>query len=138
MKHLGRLFTAVLAAVICLSLVACGGNPSDQPDGEDAGTTTQISGNKLTEENVAGTGWQCTYTENGDTVYRRFLLSADGTYEAIIAINQLFSHKETGTYGVKGEKLYLYLNGTENDSTVYEFKNGNLFNSGNEFTPYVE
>ncbi len=145
MKKLEMLFAAVLVLIICLTSGACNG--SVETDGSDAGTSsdctseesTQIEGNTLTNENVAGTGWQCTYyNDDGDKIYTRFILAADGTYNQIIAINELYDHSEKGTYEVKGKALYLYQNGDTNASTVYEYKNGNLLNDGNEYTPYTE
>lgn len=88
---------------------------------------------------MVGTGWQCTYhTDAGDKVYTRFILAADGTYNQILAINELYDHSEEGTYEVTDGKLYLYLEGDTGSATVYESKNGNLINSGNEYTPYSE
>ncbi len=145
MKKFKMLFAAVLALVICLTLVAC--NSPDETGDADSGTSsdytseesTQIEENALTNENVAGTGWQCTYhNDDGDKIYTRFILAADGTYNQIIAINELYDHSEKGTYEVKGGALYLYQNGDTNASTVYEYKNGNLINEGNEYTPYTE
>ena len=136
-----------LFLVLCLafSFCACGGNSTD--NGGDAGdggnavgeVSTQIEGSKLTSENVVGTAWQCTYhTNEGDKIYTRFWLYEDGTYKQLIAINELFDRYDNGTYEVKGGKLYLYLNGDTSTSTVYEYKNGNLLNDGNEYTPYSE
>ena len=141
MKNIVCLFLIVCVVV---GLCSCGEKPAN--NNTDTGTDTtyadskdheQIEGSKLTNENIAGTGWQCTYhTEDGDKIYTRFILAADGTYNQIIAINGLFDHSEKGTYEVKNGKLYLNCN--TNTSTIYEYKNGNLFNNGNEFTAYVE
>lgn len=146
MKHIVSLFSIILVLSLCLGLCACGGaadnggktDTNSAPDNGETSSITQIEDGKLTKENVAGTGWQCTYFEGEDKVYRRFTLSTEGEFTAIIAINELFSHKETGTYDVKDGKLYLYLNGDAASATVYEYKNGNLLNNGNEFTTYVE
>lgn len=132
-----------LLMVVCLavSLCACagGGNDGGNSDGAAVdGASSPIEGNKLTSENVVGTGWQCTYHDNDKKIYTRFILSEDGTYDQIIAIDELFDHREKGTYEVKGGKLYLYLNGDTSSSTVYEYKKGNLLNSGNQYTPYYE
>lgn len=98
-----------------------------------------LDGNKLTKSNVIRTGWQCTYyTDNGDKVYTRFILDFDSKYQQLFAINGLLDHTDKGTYEVKGGKLYLYLNGETATSTVYEYKNENLTNNGNEYTPYSE
>ena len=135
-----------LFLIVCVvaGLCACGGKLSNNSTDTGADTTyadgkenAQIEGSKLTNENIVGTGWQCTYhTDDGDKIYTRFILAADGTYKQIIAINELYDHSEKGTYEVKDGKLYL--NSDTNTSTVYEYKNGNLFNNGNEFTAYVE
>ncbi len=141
MKYISALLSIILILSFCLGLCACGGSSDG---GKNANvnsansTSAQITDSKLTPENVSGTGWQCTYFEGEDKIYRRFTLSAEGDYTAIIAKNELFSHKETGTYEVKNGKLYLYLNGDTASSTVYEYKNNNLVNNGNEFTTYVE
>ena len=137
-----------LFLIICIvaGLCACGNKPTNNHTDAVADSDTtytdnkenaQIEGSKLTEENVVGTGWQCTYhTDDGNKIYTRFTLATDGTYNQIIAINGLFDHSEKGTYEVKNGKLYL--NSDANTSTVYEYKNGNLFNDKNEFTAYVE
>lgn len=146
MKYIVSLFSVILVLSLCLGLCACGGaadnggktDADPVPDNGGTSSITQIEDSKLTKENVAGTGWQCTYFEGEDKIYRRFTLSAEGEFTAIIAKNELFSHKETGTYDVKDGKLYLYLNGDAASATVYEYKNGNLVNNGNEFTTYVE
>ena len=143
MKKLSCLF---LVLCLAFSLCACGGNSTDNGgnlgDGASAvvsEVSTQIEGSKLTSENVVGTAWQCTYhTDEGDKIYTRFWLYEDGTYKQLIAINGLFDHHDYGTYEVKGGKLYLYLNGETATSTVYEYKNENLTNDGNEYTPYSE
>ena len=140
MKSIVCLF---LALCLTFGLCACSGNTVD--NGGDAGNnyvseeTPQIEGSKLTSENVVGTAWQCTYhTEEGDKIYTRFWLYEDGTYKQLIAINGLFDRYDNGSYEVKGGKLYLYLNGETATSTVYEYKNDNLTNDGNEYTPYFE
>ena len=132
-----------MALCLTFGLCACSGNTVD--NGGDAGNnyvseeTPQIEGSKLTSENVVGTAWQCTYhTEEGDKIYTRFWLYEDGTYKQLIAINGLFDRYDNGSYEVKGGKLYLYLNGETATSTVYEYKNDNLTNDGNEYTPYFE
>ena len=134
-----------LFLVLCLTfgLCACGGNTVDNGGNADAGyvseENTQIEGSKLTSENVVGTAWQCTYhTDDGDKIYTRFWLYEDGTYKQLIAINELFDRYDYGNYEVKDSKLYLYLNGDTSSSTVYEYKNDNLTNDGNEYTPYSE
>ena len=142
-----------LFSIICLALIlcACGGNTAKDDSSVDTDNAdskyfdeygnpilVELEGEKLTAENVVSTGWQCTYNSGDDKIYTRFTLEADATYKQIIAINGLFDHSETGTYEVKNGKLYLYLNGDSASGTVYEYKNGNLFNSGNEFTPYFE
>lgn len=133
-----RILAMLLVLALALSFSACG----EKPAGGDGGSTTttgstQIEGSKLTAENVAGTGWQCTYFEsNGDKVYRRFTLAEDGTYRAIIAINELFDHSENGTYEVKNGKLHLQPE--SGDPLIYEYKNDHLWHGGNEFTPYSE
>ena len=127
MKSIVCLF---LALCLTFGLCACGGNYVSEE-------TPQIEGSKLTSENVVGTAWQCTYhTEEGDKIYTRFWLYEDGTYKQLIAINGLFDRYDNGSYEVKGGKLYLYLNGETATSTVYEYKNDNLTNDGNEYTPY--
>ncbi len=143
MKRVKILLVMVLSLVLCLALVACNAPADKDVTNSNAGTNstngegTQIEGNKLTNETVVDTGWQCTYhTADGDKIYTRFILAADGTYNQIIAINELYDHSEKGTYEVKGGALYLYLNGDTTASIVYEYKNGNLVNSGNEYTPY--
>ena len=133
-----------LFLVLCLafSLCACGGTVDNGGDADNnyvSEESTQIEGDKLTSENVVGRGWQCTYhTGGGDKIYTRFWLYEDGTYKQLIAINELFDRYDNGTYEVKGGKLYLYLNGDTASATVYEHKNGNLLNDGNEYVPYSE
>lgn len=145
MKRIRGLFVIILILCVCFSLCTCGNTAPNGGASTEATPTeireeaSTIEGTKLTDENVKGTGWQCTYhNAEGDKIYCRFTLSAEGDYRAIIAINGLFSHAETGTYEVKNGKLYLYLNGDEASATVYEYKKGNLINDGNEFTPYSE
>lgn len=147
MKQVLCLFLVICFAV---SLCACGNKPAtnDNAPGNSTGNSTganidsnekpQVEDNKLTAENVAGAGWQCTYHTGDDKIYTRFVLADDGTYKQIIAKNGLFDHSETGTYEVKGGKLYLYLNGDTNSATAYEPKGENLLNNGNEYTPYSE
>lgn len=141
-------FSLILLFTVTFSLCACTGSslglgsaPAEET-GENGEKTTEASaevGEPLTPENAVGRGWQCTYKNSADdTEYRRFVLAADKSYEAIVAINGLFSHKDKGTYEVKGGALYLYLNGDPSASTVYEYENGNLINNGNEFLPYEE
>lgn len=97
-----------------------------------------LEGNKLTKSNVIRTGWQSRYTENGDEIYTRFILDFDAKYKQIFAINGLFDHSITGTYEVKGGKLYLYPDADPSSPDVYEYKSGNIVNNGHEFTPYFE
>ena len=148
-KFISLLLTCCLLAGLC----ACGGDPSDnagantnrntEAENTQNGNPTlaEVDGKKLTEENVVGTGWQCTYYDNEDKVYTRFTLSAESDkkeYKQIFAINGLYSHSETGTYEVKDGKLHLHPNGDSSSSAVYELKNGKLLNSGKEFEPYTE
>lgn len=147
MKNIKALLGITLSLIICLGLCACGGNSEDgstntntdmsYESNEEAGLS-EIEGKKLTEENIIGTGWQCTYYDGEDKIYTRFILSAEKEYKQIFAINGLYSHNENGTYEVKGGKLHLYINGDTASATVYEYKHGNLLNSGNEFEPYFE
>ena len=97
-----------------------------------------LEGNKLTKSNVIRTGWQCTYTENGDKTYTRFVLDFDAKYKQIFAINGVLDHSINGTYEVKGGKLYLYPDADPSNPDVYEYKDGNITNNGHEFTPYFE
>ncbi len=145
-----------LALVLTLSLALCACGDTFQGEGEPSheggkgevnapyendpeNYKSQIEESRLSEENVVGTGWQCTYfEEDGDKVYRRFTLSAEKEFQGLVAINELFSHRETGTYEVKDGKLYLYLNGDQGASSVYEYKNGMLVNDGNEYITYKE
>ncbi len=144
MKRIKGIFLIMLVLGLCFSLCACGNTASEGGAGteatpEQSEEAPKVEGSRLTDENVKGTGWQCTYhNAEGDKIYRRFILSEEGDYRAIIAINELFSYPETGTYEVKDGKLYLYLNGDEASAAVYEYKKGNLINDGNEFTPYSE
>ncbi len=132
-----------LVVCVVISFCACDGNTVDNGGSADnnyvSEDNTQIEGDKLTSDNAVGRGWQCTYhTDDGDKIYTRFILADDGTYKQLIAINELFDHYDNGTYEVKSGDLYLYLNGDTSSSTVYKYKNGNLTNDGNEYTPYSE
>ncbi len=132
-----RIVAILLVLALALSFSACSEKSAESGGSTTTTGSTQGEGSKLTDDNVVGTGWQCTYFEqNGDKVYRRFTLAEDGTYRAIIAINELFDHSENGTYEVKNGKLYLQPD--SGDVLVYEYKKNNLWHGGNEFTPYSE
>ncbi len=135
----------LLLLVFCLTLGLCAcADPASEPTKATSdGYTEEEKGEKEEAEqafngDLSGTGWQCTYHSGDDKIYTRFLLASDGTYNQIIAINELYDHSEKGTYEVKNGRLSLYLNGEASSATVYEIKGEKLILNGNEYTPYSE
>ena len=111
MRKLKVLISAVLVCAICFSLCACG----------------------LSEKDAVGT-WSGTYVYNGNQFVCAFVLSADGTYSEVTYKNGSLSSAETGTYEVKGGKVFLYEKGGLGSYTEYKYKDGKLVNNGHEFT----
>ncbi len=82
-------------------------------------------------EEVIGT-WGGSYTYNGNEFTQIFVLDENFEYGKLTYKNGYLSGTEMGSYEIKGNKIELEANGKAG-TTVYEYKNGKLYNNDHEF-----
>ncbi len=105
-----RIFTLILALVLCLPLCACG----------------------INKEEAIGT-WAGTYVYNGNEYAVTFALSGGGEYVEVMYKNGALHKTEKGTWEISGGKVVLHENGNEGISTTYKYKGKALVNNDHEF-----
>lgn len=109
MKKMRMIVAFALVLSMCLCLTACG----------------------VSKDDVVGT-WTGTWTYNGNSFAKAFVLSETGTYASTTLKNGAQHKVEMGTYEINGNKVELHPE-NEMGTTVYKFKNGTLINNDHVF-----
>lgn len=113
MKKMRMAVAVLLALTLCLALTACG----------------------VSKDDVVGT-WTGTWTYNGNSFAKAFVLSENGTYASTTLKNGAYHETQTGTYAISGNKVELHPE-NEAGTTVYKYKNGTLINNDHVFVKGV-